>query len=87
MVCSVFRYFVASETSDGIRTPVIRLVTEPGELQLTCRSEDVPQSTITLYFQGLELHPTDYRYRVLHNGRLAIPITRCVGFHASVVSK
>ena len=32
MVCSVFLYFVASETSDGIRTPVIRLVTEPGEL-------------------------------------------------------
>jgi hypothetical protein len=54
-------------------------VTESRELQIPCRSEGVPRPDITWYYQGKALDLNDYRYRVLHDGRLAIPITRYAG--------
>ena len=53
-------------------------VIEGRELDLPCRVTGVPKPTLTWLKNGSPIDENDYRYRVLHDGRLAVPITRLV---------
>ena len=53
-------------------------VIEGRELQIPCRTQGVPRPEVLWAKNGEAIDPNDYRFRVLHDGRLAIPITRYI---------
>ena len=53
-------------------------VIEGRELQILCRTQGVPRPEVLWSKNGEAIDPNDYRFKVLHDGRLAIPITRYI---------